>query len=991
MSISSPRSSCHQGTTMTENTDVPTTTSDVESGTTIATAEVQQDLAGGHRCLSCNSDFESNDQLMEHSVAHHEEITMTANVDISTTSSDVATETTDVAVEVPQDVAGGHRCLCYNSDFESNDQLMEHSVACLETSRTSPVVSSARATGNKSYNRILSSFGNSCVVCGVVFNSWPRLRRHMTSHDLVPHDTKWFSRCRSANGTIRCRICGKVQRSMIRLRLHYSAHVKDRIFSCPKCPGTYKTSRNLVMHFRNAHVPRYKCSQCNFATAYYNILRHHELKHAGIAAKERCEACFKFLAKHVLLRHYYQHTGERPYPCKQCDSGFVTTSGLKNHVREVHGREKRASHHTGPQSRLVQARKEAVGDDGLPGLNNRCVVCGETFALWNLLRTHMATHDPAPQDPRLLDNCRLADGTIQCLVCGKFLRCMALLRSHYSCHTNARVFTCPKCPSAQKTSQHFIDHFRRAHTALAQTYQCSQCDFTTMYVETLYRHESIHAGTNKERCEACFKFFSKESLLRHYYRHTGEKRYACSQCSSGFLITSDLKSHIRRVHGNEKGATHRTGLKRRRPLVRREDVGLPGLNNQCIVCGEKFPLWHLLREHMKTHDPVPHDPRLLDDCRLPDGTLQCLVCGKIQPNMAGLRMHYAVHTNVRIFKCPKCPLAVKTSSYFLKHFRTAHTTLARVYKCNQCDFKTVYSRRQLRMHKLKHSRISQSERCEVCFKFFSKRALVRHYHRHTDENPHVCQQCGSRFVWPSKLKHHVRQVHESSALASHNGKPERRAQSLPSTGLPGLHNRCVVCGKTFLLWNLLRIHMGIHDPVPQDLRWFDDCRLADGSIQCLLCGKAQRNMASLRRHYGCHTDAHPFSCPNCPHTFKSSTEFLTHFRRAHSPFARIYKCSQCNFKTIYSRAYNEHVEEHAGIPLRERCEVCFKVLFKKSLLHHYHQHTGEKPYACLQCSCRYICVSRLQGHVKRVHEREKRPSDHIGRNKRRRTQVGHSK
>ncbi|XP_064473379.1 zinc finger protein 14-like [Ornithodoros turicata] len=909
---------------------------------------------------------------------------MTEDIGVSTITTDVASETTKATADVLHDPAGGHGC------FESNDRLMEHSVAPHETSRTPLVVSSASAADNEP-DDALQLFGNNCIVCGVVFKSWTQLRRHMTSHDPVPNDTKWFSRCRLANGTVRCRICGKIQRSMLRLRRHYSSHVNAQIFSCPKCPGTYKTSRDSVGHFRRAHVPTYKCSQCNFATAYYRVLRCHELKHAGITPKERCEACFKFFEKNVLLRHYYQHTGEKPYQCQQCDSGFVTAWKLKRHVLKVHGSEKRASDHTGPKRRRIQAHRDAVGDDGLPGLGNRCVVCGETFALWNLLRAHMATHDPAPEDSRLLNNCRLADGTFQCLVCGKFEADWAHLRSHYSCHTNVRIFTCPKCPRAQKTSHHFIAHYRRTHTTLNQTYKCSQCKYTTIYGTAFRNHESMHGGTNKERCEACFKFLSKSTLIFHYYRHTGEKPYACIQCSSGFASTSGLRRHIRRVHGNEKSASRHTGLKIRRAQVRRDafaDVGLPGLNNQCIVCDEKFPLWNLLRVHMKTHNPVPHDSRLLNDCRLPDGTIQCLVCGKIQGSMASLRIHYASHTNDPIFKCPKCPLALKTSWRFLTHFRTAHTTLARVYKCNQCDFKTIYGRHQLRIHQLKHSRIPQTERCEVCFKLFAKHTLVLHYYQHTDEKPHACKQCSSRFVLASQLKNHVTHVHESRTLASHNGKPKRRApqvqkEALPLTGLPSLDNRCVVCGKTFLLWHLLRTHMTVHDPVPQDLRWFEDCRLPDGTIQCLVCGKVQGKMADLRRHYAVHTTALIFNCPNCPRAYKTSTEFLTHFRRAHTPLARVYKCSQCDFKTIYSGVYHGHVREHAGIPLRERCEVCFRVLFKDNLLGHYHRHTGEKPYPCLQCSCRYISASQLKDHVQRVHEGKKRARNHTGRKVRR--------
>ncbi|ORY00417.1 hypothetical protein K493DRAFT_200377, partial [Basidiobolus meristosporus CBS 931.73] len=50
-----------------------------------------------------------------------------------------------------------------------------------------------------------------------------------------------------------------------------------------------------------------------------------------------CEFCKRsFKRKHDLLRHTRLHTGEKPFPCPQCDLAFSRTDTLRRHLRQSH-------------------------------------------------------------------------------------------------------------------------------------------------------------------------------------------------------------------------------------------------------------------------------------------------------------------------------------------------------------------------------------------------------------------------------------------------------------------------------------------------------------------------------------------------------------------------------------------------------------------------------------------------------------------------------
>ena len=131
------------------------------------------------------------------------------------------------------------------------------------------------------------------------------------------------------------------------------------------------------------------------------------------------------------------------------------------------------------------------------------------------------------------------------------------------------------------------------------------------------------------------------------------------------------------------------------------------------------------------------------------------------------QVHQSVHTGLRTFLCPYCPLTFKWSSHYQYHLRQ-HTGEC-PYPCDSCP-KAFKNSSSLRRHKNVHLGLKPYT-CSVCNKAFTQSTNLRQHMRiHTGERPYACSDCGRRFTHSSNLALHKNSHAAGGAGAAKEGK-----------------------------------------------------------------------------------------------------------------------------------------------------------------------------------------------------------------------------
>ena len=280
-------------------------------------------------------------------------------------------------------------------------------------------------------------------------------------------------------------------------------------------------------------APRH-CATCGLDFADFPTFNVHCTE-----AHERyaCPECTKtFASQAVRDRHLFEHTGEQPYDCAECELLFSRPDSLRKHRMKVHS-----------------SLATAAMDDGLFRSEVGSSIDFEYGPSLAASRTRESTSSRIDavgalqlyQDPYLADMQSLTDGWLQnpemsagCSQSALSSDAIEILsddegsgmfdggtqfynmRGGWMATTtidHSRTFYCDICRDAAHGSEAFREH----------------CDVMHRRVPCLY----------------CGRTFTqKASMERHQRQHTGERPYRCPYCELSYTRKENLHTHVTRAH-----------------------------------------------------------------------------------------------------------------------------------------------------------------------------------------------------------------------------------------------------------------------------------------------------------------------------------------------------------------------------------------------------------------------------------------------------------
>lgn len=288
------------------------------------------------RCFYCSKDFNTCDELKEHSVSQH------PHCDISLKSMKLRNRFDGVRIKI--DTSSLSCKLCFKS-LRDLDELFDHLDA------------EHKAKCDRSVENYLLSFK-------LIKDNFP------------------------------CPMCGEIYRYFGSLLKHISRSHTDNRYICVYCGKSFRTDPSLRTHIskRHTNVSNYKCSYCELAFATNYALKIHLGAVHGYKVAQCTECSDKFTSHYRMQRHMLSSHGTG-FKCNVCGKLFIKNSFMVNHTRRCHLKEKNVQctvcfKRFFDTQRLKMHMVKHMGER-----NFHCDICGKKFLWKRNLRSHMSSHN----------------------------------------------------------------------------------------------------------------------------------------------------------------------------------------------------------------------------------------------------------------------------------------------------------------------------------------------------------------------------------------------------------------------------------------------------------------------------------------------------------------------------------------------------------------------------------------------------------------------
>ncbi|KAJ8303633.1 hypothetical protein KUTeg_020029 [Tegillarca granosa] len=386
-----------------------------------------------------------------------------------------------------------------------------------------------------------------CEYCDFVANKYADLRPHYiekhSKHVLV------------------CDVCDLTFISEKARKLHYAskqhqgnlekAEGVTKVIKCPLCPKKFSDEglKNFHVEVYHAHPSNEDQLQlklggpCYTSQLYKDYFR--SISHIDKSEKVTCpdKSCGKELKKENMLEHLRLHSGDKPFKCRYCSNGFISTSTLRRHIIGHLGLQQRKCEICGKEYKKLASYREHMQQHELEKNQAQklmCDVCGQSFYLKRQLQSHMRRH---------------GERKFKCTVegCHWTFYFATELNFHMRSHTREKPYLCDLCGYAAATKNRLLRH-SRTHSG-ERLHHCEYCTYKAGTSTHLRRHMRIHIGCKPYKCPYCsYTCNTHENVRKHIMKtkkHSGLFIYPCKFCSYATNAVSEFKSHLMFQHAGQ--------------------------------------------------------------------------------------------------------------------------------------------------------------------------------------------------------------------------------------------------------------------------------------------------------------------------------------------------------------------------------------------------------------------------------------------------------
>ncbi|KAF7286011.1 hypothetical protein GWI33_008314 [Rhynchophorus ferrugineus] len=818
-----------------------------------------------------------------------------------------------------------------------------------------------------------------CSICGKLFPTYKKLRRHNYIHGTKRHQ---------------CSHCNRKFLFKHAVSYHIRTVHQDKSlveFLCSHCGKRFKEKpwfeKHLKLHDPN-YQPEFQCSVCGQVLSCNRYLETHVRKrHSRIdstfpcrSRKYCCDVCGKELLKKNMKNHMMSHTGEKPFNCEHCGKGFITRKCLNLHTR-THTKE-RPYRCTVCDKSFTQKYSVTIHMRYHTGERPfRCPICFKKFVTHSELKVHVCA---GPKDAN------------QCPICLKIFASQGNLKRHSYIHSELKKFErfiCKICDldfgnnenlQRHMKKLHLTDHlelgkcpfcrrqFKIQHNTLKKhvwsvhdpqykfCFVCSICDkvmtYESSYVKHVITHDQEQPDYRKRRCvcEICGKDILKKNIQPHMKGHLGVKPHKCPYCDKSFTNRKILRHHIR-THTKEKphkcpvcakGFTQPYTV----TIHMRYHTGERPFN--CCVCKRGFVTKAELKHH-SCKGPQNFESQFeaedffdfeLED-EQPTDQYQCGICSKIFPNKNKFIEHHINMYNKKL-TCCKCSVAFKSLEDLYEHHET-HKDIDLDFNCQE------------------------SQEDEVEQLVFSDEVI---------ELPHAVLDDGSQFLYildePDDNCVNEVVIQEDELVQNQEMVAGRKLKEtldlvnmehgymLPSS--MEADDEKMVLSKKISLSNApgcgnKRLYTPPKPRAPQPRRRHE---VPDFSATEFIQLEANEEL-----------DTTHYKCIRCEQIFINKFGFFRHIEKGK---CFINSCDVCNATfSKNSEFYSHYIAQHTD---RAICNFCFRTfMYEKNVKGHMLRHLDQFRHRCEECNKGFYTVREYRSHYKNRHMGIRHKCDVCGR------------